>query len=117
MTFEVEFTEEFGEWWDTLSEEQQEAVYNRVRKLQREGPHLGRPDADRLEHSRYPNMKELRGPGNIRTLFIFDPRGVAILLLGGDKTGQWKRWYRKAIPRAEAIYEQYLAELKEEGLI
>lgn len=117
MSYKVEYTEEFSEWWDTLSGEQQEELYARVQVLRRDGPHLGRPLVDVLHHSRYPNLKELRGPGNLRTLFMFDPRGVAILLLGGDKTGQWERWYDREIPRAEAIYAQYLAELKEEGLL
>jgi hypothetical protein len=53
----------------------------------------------------------------LRCLFVFDPRRTAILLLGGDKTGQWATWYQEAIPAAEALYDTYLAELKEEGLL
>ncbi len=48
-------------------------------------------------------------------LFIFDPRREAILLLGGDKSGQWAKWYAAAIPQAERLYEDYLAELKAQG--
>jgi len=48
-------------------------------------------------------------------LFAFDPRQVALLLVGGDKAGNWKRWYREAIPRAEALYEAHLEELRREG--
>jgi hypothetical protein len=63
-------------------------------------------------------MKELIPPGgNFRIIFAFDPRRSAILLLGGDKTGRWEEWYREAIPMADGLYEAYLAELKEEGLI
>lgn len=50
-------------------------------------------------------------------LFIFDPIRRAVLLLGGNKSGRWVEWYREAIPQAERIYAEYLAELREEGLI
>jgi hypothetical protein len=47
-------------------------------------------------------------------LYIFDPRRVALLLLGGDKTGDG-RWYEKSVPLAEQIYDNYLAEMEEEN--
>lgn len=50
-------------------------------------------------------------------LFAFDPRRTAILLLGGDKTGRWEEWYEEAIPQAEALYAEYLEELRKEGLL
>lgn len=65
-------------------------------------------------------MKELRPRGaakNCRVLFIFDPRRQAVLLVGGDKTGQWAKWYRTAIPEAERLYEDYLEELDALGLL
>jgi hypothetical protein len=64
-------------------------------------------------------MKELRvgAVGNIRILFAFDPRRQAILLLGGDKTGAWSEWYRVNIPKADDLYDDYLQELRDEGLI
>ena len=76
------------------------------------GPDLGRPLADRIQHSRLSNLKELP-PGSakrseIRILYIFDPRHNAVLLVAGDKAGQWEAWYRKAIPLAEERYEDYL---------
>jgi hypothetical protein len=63
-------------------------------------------------------LKELR-PGSsanteIRILFVFDPWRSAILLVAGDKAGQWSRWYDEAIPRAEHPYEVYLKERAEE---
>lgn len=48
-------------------------------------------------------------------LFAFDPRLVAMLLLGGDKRGRWAAWYAETIPAAERLYEQHLAQLREEG--
>ncbi|MBB6174064.1 hypothetical protein HNR23_004124 [Nocardiopsis mwathae] len=63
-------------------------------------------------------MKELR-PGStarseIRILFVFDPWRSAILLVAGDKAGNWRRWYRDAVPRAEWLYETYVAERRKE---
>jgi len=76
------------------------------------GPELGRPLADRIHHSRLSNLKELRpgsvGRSEIRILYAFDPRRNAVLLVAGDKSGQWDTWYRKAIPLAEERYELYL---------
>ena len=65
-------------------------------------------------------MKELRPRGiakHFRVLFVFDPRRQAILLTGGDKSGQWDTWYVTAIPLAEQLYGEYLDELRSEGLI
>ena len=65
-------------------------------------------------------MKELicdLDGAHFRVLFMFDPLSGAILLLGGDKTGLWAKWYKQAIPEADRIYEEYLGELKKDGLI
>src|SRR5215467_1592149 len=57
------------------------------------GPELGRPLADRIQHSRLTNLKELRpgsaGRSEIRILYILDPRRNAVLLVAGDKAGKW----------------------------
>ena len=50
--------------------------------------------------------------GELRLLFAFDPRRYAILLLGGDKPGKWKRWYRWAVPAADDLYDAHLEELR-----
>ena len=63
-------------------------------------------------------MRELIPPaGNIRTLFAFDPRRTAILLIGGDKSDRWDRWYPEVVPLADRLYDQHLEELRREGLI
>jgi hypothetical protein len=49
-----------------------------------------------------------------RVLYTFDPRRVALLLLGGDKTGD-DRWYERNVPLADRIYDNYLAEVEEEN--
>lgn len=117
--WEVVFTDEFGEWWDTLSAEQQDAIVDRVQLLEQNGPNLGRPVVDTLAGSALPNLKELRASegGALRVLFIFDPVRRAVLLVGGDKSGRWAEWYRVAIPLAEALYAEYLDAIRKEGLI
>jgi hypothetical protein len=52
----------------------------------------------------------------IRSLYAFDPRRIAILLIGGDKTGD-DRWYDVFIPQADSLYDEHLRILKEEGLL
>jgi hypothetical protein len=86
--------------------------------LERNGPGEGRPLVDSITASRIANMKELRPPSSgrseIRILLVFDPWRAAILLVAGDKSGQWDKWYRTAIPRAERLYDDYLAERRKE---
>ena len=99
-----------------MTAEDQRRIEAAVEVLQERGPGLGRPWVDTLQGSRHPNMKELRPRGgHLRILFAFDPRRAAILLLGGDKTGQWSGWYEQAIPQADELYDEYLRELRDEG--
>ena len=119
MTWEVEVTDQFREWWQGLSADQRESVTDRVDLLAGAGPDLGRPLVDRVHTSRHQNMKELRAAkrGALRVLFMFDPRRQVILLLGGDKSGAWNAWYEWAVPVADDLYDAYLGELHDEGLI
>jgi hypothetical protein len=115
----VEFTDEFFDWWNSLTDSQQDALQAGIELLESNGPSLGRPHADTVKGSRHPNMKELRtqcAGKPLRSFFAFDPRRSAILLIGGDKTGD-KRFYDKMIPLADALYDTYLIELRKEGLI
>ncbi len=119
MVWDVEVTNEFRDWWRRLEPAQQEALTERIELLAERGPDLGRPVVDRIESSRHHNMKELRAAqgGALRVLFMFDPRRTAILLLGGDKSDAWSAWYEHAIPMADDLYDAYLTELRDEGLI
>jgi hypothetical protein len=118
-SWEVEVTDQFIEWWSALSDVQQRAVTDRVDLLSVRGPDLGRPVIDRIHSSRHLSMKELRVAkgGALRVLFMFDPRRHAVLLLGGDKSGGRKTWYSWAVPLADDLYDEYLDELENEGLI
>ncbi len=113
MDWEVEVSDEFLAWYQSLDESEWESVNGAVAKLEHYGPSLGRPYADTLIRSQYPNMKELRVQHQgkpYRILFTFDPRRNAYLILGGDKTGD-ANWYVDAIRRADAIYRQHLIEI------
>src|SRR2546423_777109 len=116
MAWEVEYTDQFGEWWDDLSEAEQDCVTAAVDVLERRGPALGRPLVDTIKQSRHANMKELIPPAsNLRVLFAFDPRRTAILLIGGDKSGDWNAWYDRAVPVADDLFDEHLRELESEG--
>jgi hypothetical protein len=84
--------------------------------LSEEGPGLGRPLADAVAGSRYANMKELRSPSAgrsvIRALFAFDPQRQAVLLLAGDKSRNWRRWYAVNLPIADRRYGKGLEGLE-----
>ncbi|MGO9084144.1 MAG: type II toxin-antitoxin system RelE/ParE family toxin [Candidatus Sulfotelmatobacter sp.] len=113
MAWEVEYTDEFDDWWNNLSEAQQEEIDAKVDLLEERGPTLCRPHADRIESSRHSNMKELRGKveeRHLRVLFAFDPRRTALLLLGGDKTDD-PTWYDRFVPIADDLFDQHLKEL------
>ena len=114
--WEIEYTNEFEQWWQLLSQPAQDAIEPAISVLSAEGPSLGRPLVGSIKGSRHANMKELR-PGNrsLRILFAFDPRRTAILLLGGDTTHIWRTWYEHWIPIADQLYDDYLAELRREG--
>ena len=117
MAWEDEFSDEFGDWWDRLSAAQQKSVDFTVSLLQELGPMLRMPHSSSVEISRHSHMRELRIQREgrpYRVLYAFDPRRVALLLIGGDKTGN-DRWYEEFVPRAEAIYDRHLCELKQEG--
>ena len=117
--WEVEYTNEFGQWWESLTESEQDSIARTVELLKVLGPSLSRPHADSIKGSRHSNMKELRSQCEgrpLRTLFAFDPRRTAILLIGGDKTGD-DRFYDRMIPVADELYDIHLFELRKEGLI
>ena len=117
--WEVDFTDEFGNWWETLTEDEQEALAVSVKLLQVLGPPLGRPHADTVKQSKHKNMKELRTQTHgqpIRTFYAFDPHRHAILLMGGNKTGD-KRFYERMISVADRLLDEHLQELQNEGEI
>jgi len=116
MEWDVEFTDEFEDWWNSLDEAEQTSVDASVQLLIEYGPNLKRPHSDPVRGSKHSNMKELRTQHQgrpFRTFFAFDPNRSAILLIGGDKTGD-NRFYNRMIPIADKLFDVYLAETEAE---
>ncbi len=119
MAWNVEHTDEFAEWYGNLSESQQDDVAAVALLLMEQGPHLPFPYSSGIDWSKHSHMRELRvqsGGRPIRVFYAFDPRRTAILLLGGEKTGD-DRFYERAIPIADELYETYISEIRKEGFI
>lgn len=119
MKWEVEYTDEFGKWWETLTDEEQESLAASVALLEDRGPKLPFPYSSGINGSKHGHMRELRTQHEgrpYRTLYAFDPRRCAILLIGGDKTGD-DQWYEANVPVADRLYDEHLKELRKEGLI
>lgn len=117
--WEVEYTDEFGIWWDSLSEAEQIDISASVGLLENLGPTLKFPHSSGINGSTVTHMRELRiqhAGQPYRVLYAFDPRRAAILLIGGSKTSD-NRWYVKFVPIADRLYKEHVATLKKEGLI
>ncbi len=113
MGCEVEFTDEFELWWNGLTPDEQESVDFSVGLLEEYVVHLKRPHADTIHGSKFNNMRELRCQHQgrpYRVLYAFDPRRMAMLLIGGDKTGN-PNWYEQFVPLADKVYAQHLKEI------
>ena len=119
MGWDVEYTDAWGAWWDTLNEDEQDSIAVCARLLEERGPALPFPYSSGVEGSRHSHMRELRVQHRgmpYRVLYAFDPRRTAILLIGGNKTGN-DRWYEEYIPRADRLYDDHLRQLREQGWI
>ncbi|MFA5959524.1 MAG: type II toxin-antitoxin system RelE/ParE family toxin [Tatlockia sp.] len=117
MSWDVEYTNEFELWWNDLTEKEQVDVAATVNLLESCGPNLKFPFSSGIEGSKLSHLRELRiqhAGQPYRVLYAFDPRRSAILLLGGNKTGD-DRWYEKNIPVAERLYQEHLLILKAEN--
>ena len=115
MPWEIEATDALEEWWRTLTEQEQDDVTAVVELLGERGPQLPFPCSSGVEGSKFSHMRELRIQSHgdpIRVFYAFDPRRVAVLLIGGIKTGREKRFYREYIPKADGLYEAHLESLE-----
>jgi hypothetical protein len=113
VTWNIVLLDEVDDWFLGLDQASAETVAGAIDMLEDQGPGLPRPLADRVSGSSLHNLKELRpgsaGRTEIRILYIFDPKRNCVLLVAGDKSGQWNDWYRDNIPLAEERYEKWLA--------
>jgi hypothetical protein len=111
----LEFVES---WLDNLDQDSYEQVIAALELLIDRGPQLGRPLVDTVKASRHKNMKELRpgsqGRSELRILFAFDPERNAVLLVAGDKSKSWKKWYEVNIPVADKRFDEHISKQKGE---
>ncbi len=114
MLWTVILTPEFADWFLAEPEAARDRINASPRLIRDFGPALGRLHVDPLENSTAANPKELRIPvGGLpyRVFFAFDTARRAVLLRGGDRTGD-QRFYRRMIPVAEAAFERHAERLK-----
>lgn len=117
MDWDIEYTDEFAEWWDELGAKEQVSVSASVDLLGLFGPDLGFPHTSDIKGSRHGNLRELRvrhAGRPYRVLYAFDPRRCAVLLIGGDKASD-SRWYEVHVPLAENVYDIHLQTLRKEA--
>jgi len=111
----VNLTVEFETWLEALDRREQRSVLQVVKLLEAAGVGLGEPWSTALQGARHPlrELRPRRGASPLRIVYAFDPRREALLLLGGSK-GEDKRFYSRAIARAERLWEDHLAALAAE---
>ncbi len=118
MPWTVLLAQECQVWLDSLPSADRVGILQDAKLLGEFGPQLGRPHVDHIKGSKHGNMKELRSRfagHQYRTLFAFDPKQRAILLMGGDKIGQDEgRFYKALAKLADAIYDRHLARVAKE---
>ena len=116
LNWSVKFCDEFAVEMDQLPEDVADHIFAAVRRLQLDGPNLGRPAVDTLRGSKYPNMKEFRfdaADGVWRIAFAFDHVRQAIFLVAGDKSGgSEQRFYRELVRKADLRFASHLASAK-----
>lgn len=113
MAWEVVLVEEVEDWFLSLDTRTADLIGDALDQLEQRGPTLRQPLVKPIRATKVHNMKELRpgsaGSSEVRILFVFDPQRQAVLLVGGDKSGQWRDWYKRSIPLAEQRYDSWLA--------
>lgn len=119
MATEIVYVDEFNSWWDTLTERERNALRSKVNRLAFLGDRLNSPHSKQVHARGQQEMHELRAQSEgrqLRALYAFDPRRTAVILLGGDKTGD-RDFYPRNIPRAYDLLDAHIARLRREGLI
>jgi len=110
---EVIATDEFLEWFDALEKVHSLSVAVAVTKLETEGVALGHPASSAINGCSFA-LRELRVKSSghaLRVFYAFDPQRDAVLIIGGDKTGQNSDdFYKRMIAVSERIWKEYLAE-------
>ncbi len=111
----VKTLDAFDEWWETITEQEQDDTTAIIELLQEKGAHLPFPFSSGIDGSKFSHMRELRIQSHgdpIRVFYAFDPKRTAILIIGGIKRGKEKRFYKDYIPKADKLFEEYLKNMK-----
>jgi hypothetical protein len=108
-------TDDFQSWERTLSEERRAKVSAMIDYVVAGGPNLGAPHVEKIRRTNLHRLKEIRVDHGIRVLFAFDSNQDAVMLVGGDKTGKWNRWYDRNIERAEQLYAEHKRSIGKES--
>jgi hypothetical protein len=119
MATEVNVTDEFVNWWDSLNEDEQKSVNAIVMMAEERGTQIPFPYSSKIESSRHGGMRELRVQHKmrpLRLLYAFDPHRDAVILLGGDKTCRGNNWYKEFVPKADDLFDGYLEEVMAEDV-
>jgi hypothetical protein len=107
---QIETTDTYKDWYLDLEKKEAAAVDRKVKMLELMGLSLPFPHSSDIKGAKYP-FRELRvNNPPIRVLYAFDPERNAVLIIGGDKSGD-NRFYERLVPKAEQLWEQYLAQL------
>lgn len=109
-------TAEFRRWYTGLDAERKAKVKGAVARVRAGGPTLGRPRVDVIHGSRIRKLKEARVDRGMRMLFAFDSNQNLVMLVGGDKTGKWNRWYPQKIQLAERLHADHEEGIRKERL-
>jgi hypothetical protein len=100
---------EFREWQEGLKGPAAESVALALEGLIASGPEPSPTLVKPIKSSRHRGeMHELRSVGgNRRVLFAKTGERRGALLLGGDKTDQWNRWYEINVPVGDGIFDRF----------
>ena len=101
-------TDQFRNWYLSLDEKDADAVEFSVGLLEQFGIALGAPHSSKIFGTALRELRIQSGGRPLRAFYAFDPKRQALLLIGGEKTGD-NRFYRKMIAEATALWNDYLA--------
>lgn len=109
-------TPEFGAWFDSLSGAHQDKVNFYVSLLVEKGLALGHPYSSDIKGSKIGGLRELKVKSHshaLRVFYAFDPARRAVVLIGGDKTGQDEgRFYDRMKRVCETLWQRYVPNKK-----
>jgi hypothetical protein len=107
MATEIIVTDQFTDWYRSLDEKDADAVEFSIGLLEQFGVTLGSPHSSKVLGTELRELRIQSGGQPLRAFYAFDPVRQAVLLTGGDKTGD-DRFYRKMIAEATSLWNDYL---------